>query len=388
MDLGGWMNGKLIGWGVNAEVANFFDEALIAVLMVGVAVVLDGLCQAILVGGMKRYTQHSPHVWNTLLMKRRVFHHLIHTLPAGLVFWLLPLAFVHGKELLFVSQKACVLYVIYSLLMALNGALLMVLDVYGSRAAVKNRPVKGLVQVMQVLVFLVGVLVMIAVGMNRSPASLLAGLGASAAILMLVFKDTLLDLVAGIQLSANDMVRPGDWITIPSTSADGIVLEITLNTVKIQNFDHTFSTVPPSLLVNTCFQNWRGMAESDGRRVMKNILLDVNTLKFCTPEMLDACRRNLPLLADYLPEPGEAPTNAQVYRYYIERYLGSLAMVNVNLDLIVTQLQPTPYGLPIQVYFFLRNKEWKDYERIQSDIFDHLLTVVSRFELKLYQTMV
>lgn len=386
MDLGNWMNKILIGWGVDAKFANAFDEAIIAVLMVVIAIGLDYLCQAIFVGGMRRYTKHSPHVWNTLLMKRKVFHHLIHTIPAILVFFMLPMAFIRGKELLFISQKACAIYIIYSLLLALNGVLLMIMDVYdGKETAKKNRPMKGFIQVLQVILFFVGGIVIIAIVMNKSPASLFAGLGASAAILMLVFKDTILGFVAGIQLSANDMVRPGDWITLPSSNANGIVREITLNTVKIQNFDNTISTVPPYTLVSNSFQNWRGMAESGGRRVMKNIILDLNTLAFCTPEMLDGWRKDIPLLADYQPDEGVVPTNSQVYRVYIERYLCSLPVVNQDLDLIISQLQATEYGVPIQVYFFSRNKVWKEYERIQSDIFDHLLAMVPKFGLKVYQ---
>lgn len=385
MDLGNWMNKILIGWGVDPKIANTFDEAIIAVLMICIAVGLDYLCQSIFVGGMKRYTKHSPHVWNTLLMKRRVFHNLIHTIPGILIYVLLPMAFVRGKELLLISQKICAIYIIVSLLLALNGVLLMILDVYAEKATAKNRPMKGFIQVLQVLLFFVGGIVIIAILINKSPASLFAGLGASAAILMLVFKDTILGFVAGIQLSANDMVRLGDWITVPSGNANGVVQEITLNTVKIQNFDNTISTVPPYSLVNNSFQNWRGMVESGGRRVMKNITLDLTTLKFCTPEMLDGFRKEIPLLSDYQPEEGVIPTNSQVYRVYIERYLCSLPVVNQDLDLIISQKEATEYGVPIQVYFFSRNKIWKEYERIQSDIFDHLLAMVPKFELKVYQ---
>ena len=385
MDLGHWMNKILIGWGVDPKIANTFDEAIIAVLMICIAVGLDYLCQSIFVGGMKKYTKHSPHVWNTLLMKRRVFHNLIHTIPGILIYVMLPMAFVRGKELLLISQKICASYIIMSLLLALNGVLLMILDVYTEKATAKNRPMKGFIQVLQVLLFFVGGIIMIAILVNKSPASLFAGLGASAAILMLVFKDTILGFVAGIQLSANDMVRLGDWITLPSGNANGVVQEITLNTVKIQNFDNTISTVPPYSLVSNPFQNWRGMVESGGRRVMKNITLDLTTLKFCTPEMLDNFRKEIPLLADYQPEEGVIPTNSQVYRVYIERYLCSLPVVNQDLDLIISQKEATEYGVPIQVYFFSRNKIWKEYERIQSDIFDHLLAMVPKFELKVYQ---
>ena len=385
MDLGNWMNKILIGWGIDPKIANTFDEAIIAILMICIAVGLDYLCQAILVGGMRKYTKHSPHVWNTLLMKRRVFHNLIHTIPGILVYILLPIAFVRGKELLLSSQKICAVYIILSLLLAINGVLLMILDVYSEKAKAKNHPMKGFIQVLQVLLFFVGGIIMIAILVNKSPASLFAGLGASAAVLMLVFKDSILGFVAGIQLSANDMVRLGDWVTIPSSNANGIVQEITLNTVKIQNFDNTISTIPPYSLVNNSFQNWRGMVESGGRRVMKNITLDLTTLKFCTPEMLDTFRKEIPLLADYQPEEGVIPTNSQVYRVYIERYLCSLPVVNQDLDLIISQKEATEYGVPIQVYFFSRNKIWKEYERIQSDIFDHLFAMVPKFDLKVYQ---
>ena len=385
MDLGNWMNKILIGWGIDPKIANTFDEAIIAILMICIAVGLDYLCQAILVGGMRKYTKHSPHVWNTLLMKRRVFHNLIHTIPGILVYILLPIAFVRGKELLLISQKICAVYIILSLLLAINGVLLMILDVYSEKAKAKNHPMKGFIQVLQVLLFFVGGIIMIAILVNKSPASLFAGLGASAAVLMLVFKDSILGFVAGIQLSANDMVRLGDWVTIPSSNANGIVQEITLNTVKIQNFDNTISTIPPYSLVNNSFQNWRGMVESGGRGVMKNITLDLTTLKFCTPEMLDTFRKEIPLLADYQPEEGVIPTNSQVYRVYIERYLCSLPVVNQDLDLIISQKEATEYGVPIQVYFFSRNKIWKEYERIQSDIFDHLFAMVPKFDLKVYQ---
>lgn len=379
------MNEILINWGVDPKLANMFDETIIAVLMIGVSIGLDYLCQAIFVGGMKHYTNRAPHQWNTLLMKRRVVHHLIHILPGVLVYFLLPLAFVRGKEILDFSQKICAVYIIAAILFTINGLLLVMLDVYNARDKQKNRPMKGFVQVLQVLLFFIGGIVIIAVLVNKSPMTLFAGLGASAAVLMLVFKDSILGFVAGVQLSANDMLRIGDWIQLPNGVANGTVEEITLNTVKIRNWDETISTVPPYTLVNNSFQNWRGMQESGGRRVNKNIYLDMTTLKFCTPEDLDAIRKNVPLMADYQPAEGEVPTNSQLYRIYIERYLRSLPVVNQDMDLIISQKEPTTYGVPIQVYFFSRNKVWREYERIQSDIFDHLLAIVGKFDLKLYQ---
>ena len=385
INLGSWMNKVLTGWGVDEKIANTFDEAIIAILLVAVAIGLDYLCQAIFVGGVRSIVKHTHYKWDTLLIKRKVVHYLVHTIPGILVYVLLPMAFIRGKELLFISQKICAIYIIFSLLLALNGLLLMMLDLFNQQEKMKNRPMKGFIQVLQVLVFFVGGIVIIAILVNKSPATLFAGLGASAAILMLVFKDSILGFVAGIQLSANDMLRPGDWITMPSANANGIVQEITLNTVKVQNFDNTISTIPPYNLVNSSFQNWRGMVESGGRRVMKSIYLDLNTIKIRIPEMLDTFRKEIPLLADYQPDKDVVPTNSQVFRVYVERYLTSLPVVNQDLDLIISQLQSTEYGVPVQIYFFSRNKIWKEYERIQSDIFDHFFAMIPKFELKVYQ---
>ena len=385
INLGSWMNGILISWGVDPKIANTFDEMIIAALLVILAIGLDYLCQAIFVGSMKKLAQHTHYQWDSLLLKRKVVHHLVHTIPGILVYALLPLAFIRGKGLLLLSQKICAVYIVFALLLAINGFILVFLDMYNMRQVNKNRPIKGFMQVLQVLLFFIVGIVIIAILIGKSPASLFAGLGASAAILMLVFKDTILGFVAGIQLSANDMLRPGDWITVPGSNANGIVQEITLNTVKIQNFDNTISTIPPYTLVNASFQNWRGMVESGGRRVMKSIFLDLNTIKFCTPDMLDTFRKEIPLLADYQPDEGVTPTNSQMFRVYVEKYLTSLPVVNTDLDLIISQLQSTEYGVPIQIYFFSRNKVWKEYERIQSDIFDHFFAMVPKFQLKVYQ---
>lgn len=385
VNLGSWMNKLLIGWGVDPKIADTFDEIIITFVLVAVAVGIDYLCQFIFVGSVRKLSEKSRYFWDSLLLKRKVVQNLVHAIPGIIVYVLLPMTFVRGKELLLISQKICAVYIIFVLLLAINGFILVVMDIYNHKQVNKNHSIKGFVQVVQVLTFFIGGIMIIAVLLGKSPATLFAGLGASAAILILVFKDTILGFVAGIQLSANDMLRPGDWITIPGTNANGFVQEITLNTVKIQNFDNTISTIPPYSLVNGAFQNWRGMEESGGRRVMKSIFLDLTTIKFCTPEMLDTFRKEIPLLADYQPEQGVTPTNSQVFRVYVERYLASLSVVNTDLDMIISQLQSTQYGVPIQIYFFSRNKIWKEYERIQSDIFDHFFAMVPQFGLKVYQ---
>ena len=305
---------------------------------------------------------------------KKLLRYLIYILPGIVVYYFLPyLEVIEGKTMLMITQRLCVAYIIGCVLFAVNGLLM----------TIHSRAMKGLVQIFQVILFFVGGIIIVSVLINKSPTTLFAGLGASAAILMLVFKDTILGFVAGIQLSANDMLRIGDWIQLSDGSANGIVLEITLNTVKIQNWDNTISTIPPYTLVNTTFKNWRGMQESGGRRVDKSIKLDMKTLKFCTDEKIARIRQEIPLMKDV--EYTKDMTNAQLYRIYIELYLSQHPLVNKNLYLIIAQREPTPYGVPIEIYFFLSDTVWKEYEQIQSDIFDHLLVMVNQFDLKLYQ---
>ena len=314
------------------------------------------------------------------ILRGKIFRYIVYILPGIVLYYLLPyLEAIEGETMLTVTTRLCEVYIIGCVLFAVNAFLLTMLDLYNTKNKRRSRPMKGLVQVFQVLLFFVGGILIVSILINKSPTALFAGLGASAAVLMLIFKDSILGFVAGVQLSANDMLRIGDWIQLSDGSANGIVQEITLNTVKIQNWDNTISTIPPYTLVNTTFKNWRGMQESGGRRVDKTIKLDMNTLKRCTPEMI----ARIPLLKDV--DFREMPTNAHLYRIYIERYLRSHPIVNTKLDLIISQKEPTAYGLPIEVYFFLSDKIWKEYEQIQSDIFDHLLVMAKEFDLKLYQ---
>ena len=308
------------------------------------------------------------------LFIKKLFKYILYILPGIVLYFLLPyLEVIEGKTLQIITTRLCVAYIIGCILFAINSLLLMF----------RSRPMKGLIQIFQVILFFVGGIIVVSVLINKSPATLFAGLGASAAILMLVFKDTILGFVAGVQLSANDMLRIGDWVQLSDGSANGVVLEITLNTVKIQNWDNTISTIPPYTLVNTTFKNWRGMQESGGRRVDKSIKLDMNTLQFCTDEMLVRIRQEIPLMKEVDYKDGM--TNAQLYRIYIEKYLSQHPIVNTNLDLIIAQREPTQFGVPIEVYFFLSDKVWNEFERIQSDIFDHLLVMAKEFGLKLYQ---
>lgn len=385
IDLDEWMNGLLVSWGFPHSIADSLDEVTLAVMLLVLCILLNYLLESIFIKTAKRIVKHTKAKWDDLLIEHKVVQRLVNAIPAFVFFEFAPLAFVHRQGYLIFSQRVCAMYIVIVIVLALNGVLNVLHDISKKRDNLKKRPIKGVIQVFQVILFFIGGIIVISIIINKSPATLFAGLGASAAILMLVFKDTILGFVAGIQLSANDMVHVGDWISMPSANANGIVKEITLNTVKVQNWDNTITTIPPVTLVNNSFQNYRGMQESDGRLVNKTISLDLKTIHFCTPEMIDQIRKDVPLMKDYTPKQDEQPTNSQLFRYYAERYLRTIPEVNQKLDLIVTQQQTTEYGLPLKIYFFSSNKVWKDYESIQSNIFDHLLAIVPQFGLKVYQ---
>lgn len=270
------------------------------------------------------------------------------------------------------------------MIMILNAVLYCFLDYYSTTDKNKKHPLKGLVQALQVILYFVGSIIIVAILIDKSPAVLLTGLGASAAVLMLIFKDSILGFVAGVQLSQNNMVRIGDWIQTMDGSANGTVEEITLNTVKVRNWDNTISTIPPYTLISSPFKNWRGMAESGGRRVDTMIYLDMTTVKVLTKDTINEVCKRIPLMSDYREEDPDT-TNSQLYRAYITRYIKHHPVVAKDLDIIIAQRQPGEFGLPIEVYFFLTQKEWAQFEKIQSDIFDHLIAMASDFDLKLYQ---
>ena len=372
------VNRTLVSAGVDEVWADKIDNLIVLLFIIGIALLANLICRKIILRVVAKLVKQTKATWDDIVFNHKVMVNVSRMVAPILIYIAIPIAFPEhaDSDLLDFLRRLCLIYIIAVFLRFISALFTAVYQVYSEREQYRDKPLKGLLQTAQVILFFIGAIIIISILINQSPMVLLTGLGASAAILMLVFKDSIMGFVSGIQLSANDMVRPGDWVTLPSGDANGIVQEITLNTVKIQNFDNTISTIPPYTLVSSPFQNWRGMTQSGGRRVMKSITLDLTTLQFCTPEMLDRYRKEIPLMADYQPEEGVVPTNSQVYRVYIERYLCSLPVVNQELDLIISQKEATMYGVPIQVYFFSRNKVWKEYERIQSDIFDHLLAMV------------
>lgn len=357
-------------------------------------------------------------------------HHLgrkaLLLVPGIFIYFALFYVFDRGSRTLILFHKLDLIYLIAVIIIIANAILMTFLDLYSQSDKNKSHPLKGLVQGMQVVLYFVGGILIIAILIDKSPGVLLTSLGASAAVLMLVFKDSILGFVAGVQLSQNNMIRIGDWIQLPDGSANGVVEEITLNTVKVRNWDNTITTIPPYTLVSNPFKNWRGMQESGGRRVDKRIFLDMDSVEFCSEEMVSDILKSVPLMREWKGAAGsltgapsvglkrvaggnmdarttegtegmkdagtavgvgtaETPTNSQLYRIYIGLYLSQHPMVAKNLDLIIAQREPCEFGLPIEVYFFLTDKVWNEFETIQSDIFDHLLAMAPEFGLRLYQ---
>ena len=380
-----WIKSFLSWIGIPRDRLNELDEIIFLILIVVIAFAVGAVFHYLSVRFTRKVLKYKNISFLSSLIEYNALRKMSAVIPPLIISALLPFAFDYRSTWFTVSEKITWIYFFIALLFSVNAVLNSVGNVLMNKEQLQNRPMKGFIQIFQVIFSCVAIIVIISILINKSPLNLITGLGAFAAVLMLIFKDTILGFVAGVLLSENDMVHIGDWIEMPQNNVNGVVMDITLNIVKVQNFDNTISTVPPYTLVSSPFQNWRGMVQSGGRRVMKNITLDLTTLQFCTPEMLDRYRKEIPLMADYQPEEGVVPTNSQVYRVYIERYLCSLPVVNQDLDLIISQKEATMYGVPIQVYFFSRNKVWKEYERIQSDIFDHLLAMVPKFDLKVYQ---
>ena len=400
-----WMYGVLRELGFSVETADVWDRWVVLGFIVAIAFVSDFVCRQLLLRVVKRIVARTKATWDDILFEDRVLRRLCHIVPPVLIYFLLPLAFPPESGMVAFVLKLLLIYVIAVVLRFVNAFLKALHDVADQKEELQGKPLKGLMQTGQVIAFFVCIILIISLLIDKSPARLLAGLGASAAILMLVFKDSIMGLVSGIQLTANDMLHVGDWISMSKYGVNGRVTEVTLNTVKVRNWDNTIVTVPPYLLISDSFQNWRPMQDSGGRRVMRSVNIDMNSVRFCTPEMLDRFRK-IRLLKDYIdeterliaesneqagvendPEPvnGLHQTNLGVFRAYLERYLRSLAGINQEMMLMVRQLQPTEKGLPVELYFFSKVTEWTVYEKVQADVFDHVLAVIPEFGLRVFQ---
>ena len=387
-DITKWIGGILTGrMGLKVDMATFISDAITTAAIVIIGIGINWICQSIFRWASKHNLKLIASKWHPYLAKRKLGNRILMLIP-GIVMYILPYIFYeNGDNMIRILHRGDIIFILIVFIMIANSLLMAFLDAYSTTEKNRSHPLQGLIQGLQVLLYFVGGIIITAVLIDKSPTVLLTGLGASAAVLMLIFKDSILGFVAGVQLSQNDMLRLGDWIQMPDGSANGTVEEITLNTVKVRNWDNTLSMIPPYTLVTTTFKNWRGMQESGGRRADKCIYVDMNTLETYTSDMTADLRKAVPLMNRATKDISDTEelTNIQLYRLYIETYLRQHTEVNTDLDIIVTQKEATAYGLPIEIYFFLKDKRWANFERKQSDIFDHLMTMAHEFGLRLYQ---
>lgn len=334
------------------------------------------LFRLLLIPFIHRLTAKTKAKWDEALFNRRLLIAFSRLLPPIIWYLFLPMAFATTPTLLLILQKACLIYLVVTTLRLISTFLSTLYELSSNHEKLRHRPLKGIYQMVQLIAILVGVIIMISILIDKDATTILAGLGASAAVMMLIFKDSILGLVAGIQLSANDMLRPGDWITMSKYGADGYVIEVSLTTVKVQNFDKTITTLPPYALVSDSYQNWRGMWENGGRRIKRSLFIDMNTIRFC-PSAAEP--------ASVADQAADAPVNLRLYRQYVLDYLERHPHVKNDMMKMVRQLPSTPQGLPLEVYCFADTTEWVEYERIQDEIFDHLIAVLPRFGLRIYQ---
>ena len=362
------------------------------------------LAKRVILRFVSEVVRRTRNTWDDILVERRVFGRLSHLAPGVVIYALIPVALGEASPLAAAVQRLTIAYMILAGTATLYALLDALADISRSFASFSSVPVKSYSQLVKIFVFVVASIFVVATLLDKSPWGIVSGIGALTAVILLLFRDSILGLVATVQLSGNDMVRVGDWIEMPSYDADGDVIDMSLHTVKVQNWDKTITTIPTHALISQSFRNWRGMQESGGRRIKRSIFLDMNTVRFLDEEMLQKYRK-----FDYLKEYVESKlaeieeynrnhvrelsevvnrrrlTNLGTFRAYVEIYLQRHPLISDDMTFLVRQLQPTDHGLPIEIYVFSQDTRWANYERIQADIFDHLLAVVPEFGLRVYQ---
>lgn len=375
-----------------SEQTNIILYRCVIILFIAIlAVVSDYASKWLINNPLKKLAQKTRNKFDDYIFERKLPARIANIVPAFVVYFMLPMAFSKEMFLYSLLEKMSLVYIVATIMRAFGGFITALSDMAQNSPRIKNRPLKGLFQTIQVIIIFIGIIIIIAILVDKSPATLIAGLGASAAILSLVFKDSLVGLISGIQLSWNDMLRPGDWITMPSKNIDGVVFEVSLNTVKIRNFDNTILTIPPMMLMTDSFQNWRGMTESPGRRIMRSVNIDMYSVGFADEALTARVSAQYPVIDEYVRNRTEEDkkrgecTNLKLFRVYMEWYLRNLPNVAKSETLMVRYLAATTEGIPMQVYFFSSNKVWEYYEAFAADVIEHLLAVIPQFDLRIYQ---
>lgn len=393
----------LIRAGASEQLAIIIENATVIVVTVLMAILADYVIKRIIISTITRFARKSKTGWDDIFVRRKVFNRLAHLAPALIVFYSLQFIFEAEKLVAFLENMVQA-YMVILVLLVLDSVINALHEIYYTTPISKGRNIKGYVQVVKIVLYFTAIIMIISIFSGEAPKTLIASLGAMAAVLILVFRDTILGFVASIQLSGNNMVSVGDWITMPKFGADGTVIDISLHTVKVQNWDKTISTIPTYAMVSESFSNWRGMEESGGRRIKRSLNIDMKSVTFLDREQIDKFRKYF-LLKDYITAKekeieeynsslnldvstvtnGRRMTNLGTFRKYLENYLLNHPKIHNDMTFLVRHLQPTERGLPLEIYVFSKDQEWAKYEALQADIFDHVLAIMHEFNLRVFQ---
>ena len=375
---------QLSDMGIDKENLSWSTRLTLVALILLISYIMTKLFRHLVIPAVHKITSRTKATWDDYLFNEKMMTSFCRMIPPIMFYLLLPFVFNNVPQVLDILLKGCLIYLVITTLMLVNSFLNSLYEISNEHETLRNRPLKGIYQMINLVAIGIGIILIISILIDQNAATILAGLGASAAVLMLIFKDSILGLVAGVQLSANDMLRPGDWITMPKYGADGDVLEVSLTTVKVRNFDKTITTIPPYALVSDSFQNWRGMRETGGRRIKRSIFIDMTTVHFCSvKEKIMFASRGW--IDEAQAKPETQVVNLYVFRNYLQNYLREHPRTHKELMIMVRQMQPTSEGLPLEIYCFSNTTVWLEYEQIQGEIFDHILAVIPEFGLRIFQ---
>lgn len=379
-----WINDFLMEMGLPHEYMKWTAFGIYVLFLALVAFIAYIIAHKIVIVAVRRIVSHTSVKWDDVLFNNRLLTSACHLVPPIIVYMLMPWVLKDYEPIMMVAQKVLLIYIVVVSVRVANVFFSSIYLASHYSDSLKGHSLKGLTQMLKILSICVGLIIIVSLLIDKNPVYILSGLGASAAVLMLVFKDTIVGLVAGVQLSANDMLRPGDWIEAPKHGVNGIVEDVSLTTVKVRNWDMTIVTVPPYSLVSDSFQNWRGMHDRGGRRVKRAINIDLNTVRFMNDDELNAMKSEK-WMENYA-SPSQPVVNLHLFRYYVEQYIANHPNVNHEMMSMVRQLQSTNYGVPIELYFFTKTTQWVEYEGIQAEVFDHVFAVAPRFGLRVFQS--
>lgn len=375
---------QLSDMGIDKENISWSTRLTLIALILLISYIITKLFRHLVIPAVHKITSRTKATWDDYLFNEKMMTSFCRMIPPIMFYLLLPFVFNNIPQVLDILLKGCLIYLVITTLMLVNSFLNSLYEISNEHETLRNRPLKGIYQMINLVAIGIGIILIISILIDQNAATILAGLGASAAVLMLIFKDSILGLVAGVQLSANDMLRPGDWITMPKYGADGDVLEVSLTTVKVRNFDKTITTIPPYALVSDSFQNWRGMRETGGRRIKRSIFIDMTTVHFCS-EREKEMFASRGWIDEAQAKPETQVVNLYVFRNYLQNYLKEHPRTHKELMIMVRQMQPTSEGLPLEIYCFSNTTVWPEYEQIQGEIFDHILAVIPEFGLRIFQ---